>query len=192
MVLSPKQSEIVTRAVAWLRSLGGGDLASAGLGFGLTFVLGTLALTAFGRPAPPAAEQPVAFNHRIHVEDLGLECSDCHPYVETETFSGVPDAETCMLCHEEAQGEGPEEQKLLALLSEGRPLEWQPLFRQPSHVFYSHRRHAAVADLECETCHGAIGTSERPPGRVHLLTMDECIDCHQREGVAEDCTSCHR
>lgn len=179
----------LARAFAWARP---GRLAAAAIAFPIFFVLSTALLTVFGTRPQPKAEQPVQFNHRLHVEDLGLECTDCHPYYEDETFSGLPSADACAFCHEEAQGENPEEAKLLRLLADERPLDWQPLFRQPSHVFYSHRRHVAVAELECEACHGPIATSEAPPRRVDKLDMDGCIDCHEQQGVANDCTSCHR
>lgn len=177
-------------AFAWARP---GRLAAAAVGFPIFFVLSTALLTVFGsRPFQPRTEQPVEFNHRLHVEDLGLGCTDCHAYYQEETFSGLPAADACSFCHEEAQGEDPEEAKLARLLAEGRPLEWQPLFRQPSHVFYSHRRHVAVAGLECAACHGSIAASESPPRTVETLDMDGCIACHEQQGVDDDCTSCHR
>lgn len=180
----------LARAFAWARP---GRLAAAAIGFPIFFVLSTALLTVFGsRPFRPTAEQPVEFNHRLHVEDLGLDCTDCHPYYEDETFSGLPAADSCSFCHEEAQGEDPEEAKLVRLLAEERPLEWRPLFRQPSHVFYSHRRHIKLAELECETCHGSIAASEAPPQRVDTLDMDGCIGCHEQQSVDNDCTSCHR
>ncbi len=142
----------------------------------------------------PSAEtrQPIAFNHRVHVQDNGMECSECHDSYEKETFSGLPGADLCSFCHAEAQGESVEELKLVAMLEEGKPLEWKRLFRQPSHVFYSHRRHVAVAGLECETCHGSFAETARPPARVERLEMDDCLDCHRRQGASEDCTACHR
>lgn len=183
----PKQ---LARAFAWARP---GRLAAASLGFPIFFVLTTGLLTAFGaRPFQTLADQPVEFNHRLHVEDLGMECTDCHPHYEEQTFSGMPDRETCAFCHEEAQTESPEEAKLVRLLADGQPLEWRSLFRQPTHVFYSHRRHVKVAEMECTACHGAIAETEAPPRRVELLDMDGCMECHDQQGVANDCTSCHR
>jgi hypothetical protein len=143
--------------------------------------------------SPRATEQPLVFNHRKHVVDNEMECSDCHEFYETEAFSGMPDAETCSFCHlDELQGESAEEGRLAALLAEGESLDWGRLFRQPPHVFYSHRRHAAVAQIECEVCHGSIGQSETPPKRVERLIMDDCLTCHEEEGASTECTSCHR
>ncbi len=156
------------------------------LGGATTMTLGNAPL--FSKPV----EQPIAFNHRKHVSENELACSTCHTSYEKEAFSGLPDAEACAVCHAEAQGTSGEERKLVGILQSGRPLEWKPLFRQPAHVFYSHRRHVVTAGIECKVCHGAIGESVKPPARVKLLRMDDCLACHQRTGASTACTSCHR
>lgn len=163
-------------------------MGAGALGFVVLFVLTGVAVTL----SPPGNKQPIAFNHRKHVEENGMECSECHEFYEKETFSGLPGAETCSFCHQEPLGESAEEQKLVKLLEEEAPLEWTSLFRQPPHVFYSHRRHVVVAQMECADCHGAIEESSAPPERVKQLTMDECVDCHQKEGARADCNTCHR
>ena len=118
------------------------------------FVTGAVSIfRAAGSSAP--ATQPIAFNHRKHVKDLDLACSSCHQFYETETFSGLPDAEVCSTCHAEQQGKSKEEEKLVKLLKAGAPLQWASLFRQPAHVFYSHRRHVVAAKIECAVCHGS-------------------------------------
>ena len=75
---------------------------------------------------------------------------------------------------------------------DNRPVVWHSLFRQPPHIFYSHRRHVVTARLKCERCHGDIADSVSPPVRVVRLTMNDCIGCHESRGVATDCTTCHR
>jgi len=45
-------------------------------------------------------EQPVPFSHRIHVDQLGLDCRYCHSYVEKSKHSNVPATQTCMGCHQ--------------------------------------------------------------------------------------------
>ena len=94
----------------------------------LTF-LGLLAAGAVGAPAVFALfgsrapiSQPVAFNHRLHVEDNGLACVDCHIYVETQTFAGLPRVEQCMECHEEDQSGSSEEEKIRQAAADGREL----------------------------------------------------------------------
>jgi hypothetical protein len=143
-----------------------------------------------GGPTP--IQQPVEFSHRRHVEVVELSCETCHESVRTETFPGLPAADTCAFCHGEPQGESASERVLAQLLADGQPIAWQPLFRQPPHVFFSHRRHVVAAELECSVCHGTFAASERPPTRVRRLTMKDCLGCHERSNVEKRCTSCHR
>lgn len=167
---------------------------SAALGLLLAFLLTTAAATVgtLGGARRRPVSQPIAFNHKKHVEENGLDCATCHPFYETETFSGLPDEEVCSTCHLEPLGDSEEERRLTQILQAGGPLEWRSLFRQPAHVFYSHRTHVVDAGLECGACHGAIGASEAPPRRPDPLRMEECVACHRRAGASTACTACHR
>ena len=162
------------------------------LPFALGFIIFSLLSGAAAFYIPPGKEQPIVFNHQKHVQENEMECSECHEYYERETFSGVPTVDTCSFCHSEALGESAEERRLVKLIEEGGSLDWEPLFQQPPHVFYSHRRHTTVAQIDCAVCHGSIGDSTVPPARVTQLTMEDCIDCHEKEQAAADCTTCHR
>jgi hypothetical protein len=169
----------------------------AAAGFAASFLLVCAATIAFGLTGGPAflrtaVRQPISFNHKKHVKDLDLGCTTCHLTVEKEAFSGLPTAEVCAFCHAEPQGKSAEEAKLVALLKAGTPLEWNRLFRQPAHVFYSHRRHVVVAKIQCAVCHGSIALTTSPPGRVRRLRMNDCLGCHRKSGVSTDCTACHR
>lgn len=142
--------------------------------------------------AADIVQQPIAFNHQVHVEGQGMECALCHPGCATDIASGLPAASACALCHSEPQGESAEERRLVALLEAKTPLVWQSLFGQPAHVFFSHRRHTSVANIQCVTCHGSIGQSTAPPSTRNPLAMDQCIACHEERGASTDCSACHR
>lgn len=165
---------------------------AAAAGFVLFLVAVSAVVAMRPHRASGSVRQPISFSHRSHVEDNALACSTCHQFYEKEAFSGLPSAEDCAVCHLEAQGKSAEELKLVRLLKAGAPLDWRPLFQQPSHVYYSHRRHVIAGKLDCGVCHGAIAKSTEPPLRVQNLGMQDCIDCHRRQGVSEDCTTCHR
>lgn len=144
------------------------------------------------RPAGTVT-QPFAFNHQKHVEGLGLECSTCHEYYGTREHSGLPTLVTCLGCHEGGPVGSPEEKQLLDLAERAPDARFRKLFKLPDHVYYSHRRHVAVAGLTCETCHGDVASTTVPPPRPLVrITMDTCVTCHAEQDVRTDCTPCHR
>lgn len=141
----------------------------------------------------PSVAQPIAFNHRKHTEDLGLACEFCHAYVTRSARAGLPGRELCSACHVVEQGESPEAAKLTRLIQQGDSLVFNKLFRLPAHVYYSHRRHVGIAGIKCETCHGLIQATERPPGRPLVkVDMDFCLGCHRSRSQSSDCVACHR
>ncbi|MEW6488009.1 MAG: cytochrome c3 family protein [Thermodesulfobacteriota bacterium] len=139
-----------------------------------------------------AVTQPIAFNHRLHVEGNGLECVECHVYVLTQTFAGLPSLERCLECHETAVTDSAEEEKIRELAARGETLVWKRLYEVPDHVYSSHRRHVVAGGIDCAECHGPVAATTRPPARpLRALTMDFCMDCHRRRGASNDCLACH-
>ena len=138
-----------------------------------------------------AVEQPIAFNHRVHVESL--ECETCHEFVRTSAHSGLPGLSVCLMCHEEAVTEAAKDEKVRELAAAGEEQVFRKLFQLADNVFYTHRRHAGMAGIECATCHGEIDQTEVPPPVPLIrITMDFCLECHEKQGVSDDCTRCHR
>lgn len=181
------------RGGRWKQYQDSGRIDKRYLGIALVFVI----LVAVGGPVVASREsailQPVAFNHKKHTQELGLTCEFCHKYVRTAAHSGLPDVETCSICHRVPQGTSAEAAKVTELIAEGNPLRFNKLFRMPSHVFYTHRRHVGIAELECQVCHGAIDETESPPDRPLMrITMEFCMDCHREQGETLDCNACHR
>ncbi len=44
-------------------------------------------------------EQPIAYSHRLHAGELGIDCRFCHSGVEESRTAGIPSANVCMDCH---------------------------------------------------------------------------------------------
>lgn len=140
-----------------------------------------------------SAKQPIAFKHNVHVEENGMECTDCHAYAVTGVRATIPNIEVCTSCHEEALTESAEEARVVAHIHDGVPIPWQRVFWIPEHVYFSHRMHAGVAEIECVSCHGDVGAQTRPLTKPLVnLDMAACINCHAKRGVTEDCVACHR
>lgn len=138
-------------------------------------------------------DQPIKYNHSKHVEEIGLECIQCHQHYETDSAAGLPVLEDCTECHSELLGESEEEKKLLQFVDENLEVPWNRVFQLPRHVFFSHRRHIVLGQLECNICHGDMEKLTEPPQKSdNEVTMDFCIECHEDTGVSIDCMNCHR
>lgn len=158
-------------------------------GFGVFVFLGSLFFTQ--HPARPG-RQPIAFNHSKHLAS-GMSCTDCHTGAQSQERATLPALSACLTCHSTALTESAEEQKIRTLSAAGKELAWNPLTRVPTHVYFSHRRHAQLAKLECATCHGAMEKLTAPPQKLFRpLNMDDCIGCHEQKRLKTDCNDCHR
>lgn len=140
--------------------------------------------------------QPLPFNHQIHAKNE-VGCDVCHEHVSDRASAGLPRVATCMACHESNITENLMAQPWIDLVRKnaaaGTEIAWVRLFQLPHHVYFSHRRHTAIAKLECPTCHGDMGQRFTPPPEaVQTLDMEGCMDCHEKNGVHHDCAWCHR
>ena len=137
-------------------------------------------------------EQPVAYNHKKHI-DLGLECAACHTGIlEGRARAGIPNLETCLPCHTQ-DDTNPKTKIIQTYASEKKPIPWKRVYRVPGHVYFSHRRHVAIARLDCAVCHGDMIKKETPVSiQAVPIQMGRCIDCHGRMKVSNDCLVCHR
>lgn len=137
--------------------------------------------------------QPIKFNHKIHIEQAELECTDCHIYVETNARASIPNIEICSNCHsDEPITDSPEEVKLLNYISKNKRIPWVQIYSVPNHVYFSHRRHVKIGGMECKTCHGNIHELEKPVSVQFMkISMNNCIDCHRDKDVVRDCIRCH-
>ncbi|MGH2356040.1 MAG: cytochrome c3 family protein [Chloroflexota bacterium] len=143
-------------------------------------------------------EQPIAFSHRIHVQQAGLDCAFCHRTAADSSTAGYPDVEQCMFCHQVVgPGEaGPtnragqqEIQKVREAWIEQRPVEWVRVHRMPDHTHFVHDAHIR-AGVSCAVCHGNVGSMTQAV-KVRPLNMSDCVNCHQQTGAPTDCATCH-
>lgn len=137
--------------------------------------------------------QPVKFSHNRHVSENEMDCTDCHRYVDTNRKATLPGKKICLECHSEAIGESPEEQKLVTILNSDQELNWQRIYVLPKHVYFSHFRHVTLGKIACQSCHGKMEELTSPPTRpaVDIINMDNCMDCHEKNQVSNDCLACH-
>lgn len=153
-------------------------------------VFWAISLAACERAAERA--QPIQFSHKAHTEK-GLPCTLCHETVEKATYASLPRIETCMMCHQGPITESPEEEKIRQYAENGTEIPWQQVNRLASHVYFSHRRHVILGNLDCAACHGNVKESSVPVTRPAVVfDMQACVDCHTKRQASLDCDDCHR
>lgn len=66
---------------------------------GLAAIASSLEVHLPGNHRGYAPEQPVAFSHRLHAGELGVDCLYCHYAARRSRTAGIPPAGLCMNCH---------------------------------------------------------------------------------------------
>lgn len=216
---SPPETALIAKA----------DDGGAGGPIILFFILGLAASMIVGWIVFPKVlysqkKQPIEFNHALHNELVEDGCESCHFFREDGSYHGVPKLDQCIECHEEVNGEDPEEARFVnEFVANNREVPWLIYSRQPQNVFFSHVAHVKMGEMDCVTCHGHIGESESLPiykqNRISgysidiwgrnisgikrnswdRMKMDDCAECHRREGVNQNsvqtlrggCFVCH-
>lgn len=124
-----------------------------------------------------APEQPIPYSHKLHADELGIDCRYCHSNVERSQEAQVPPTETCMGCHAVVKKESPKLAPLRDSWSTGNPVPWIRVHKLPDHVYFDHSAHL-TAGVGCSSCHGRIDKMEV----VRLdkpIAMGWCLECHR-------------
>ena len=166
--LFPPRSNRVARGV-----LGGGLLLVLLVPIALMIWVRTPAVTGAGT----SATQPIPFDHRIHVNDLRIDCRYCHTTVERAASAGLPSTETCLPCHSTLWQQSSLFAPVRRSLATNRPIPWRRVNGLPDFVFFNHAIHLE-GGVACETCHGRVDRMANVR-QAAPLTMSWCIDCHR-------------
>lgn len=163
---------------------------------------------------PEQADEPsvAAMMHQFHLEDLGMECTECHRRQESAlpgqelVFSVRPNHAVCEDCHDEVtepkKPEGPicqichaRGETKMGIFPSGENTLTR--FSHVTHVDPKGRRNAQGLRLDCALCHVADATKRTPPMPGHT----QCSACHANaataepiiaaEGGSEACATCH-
>ncbi len=141
----------------------------------------------------PKVVQPIQFNHQYHIDEIELECYDCHLQVETQRRASIPNIYQCAECHEDMDTDIEEAQKVVDHISEGKKIPWIQVHRVTDHAYFSHQRHVTLGEIDCSTCHGNVAERTEPFTEPYVeITMDWCKSCHKGNLVTQDCNACHR
>ncbi len=163
------------------------------LPFQVVICLGALAtgvVAAFWYYATPKAQrvgyqpnQPIPYDHQLHVEQLGLDCRYCHSFVEHSGHANVPTANTCWNCHKAVKTDSPKLEPLRRAVDtnyenyDGQPIKWVRVHKSPDYVYFNHSAHVNRG-ISCQSCHGDVNKME-VVYQAESHSMGWCLDCHR-------------
>ena len=119
----------------------------------------------------------VAYSHRLHAGQLGIDCRYCHANIERAAHAMIPATQTCMGCHSIVKPESARLAPVRASWTSGAPIEWVKVHKLPQHSYFDHSAHLS-AGVGCATCHGRIDKMDV----VRLdkpVSMGWCLECHR-------------
>ena len=124
-----------------------------------------------------APEQPVHYSHKLHADELGIDCRYCHANVERSQEAMVPPTETCMGCHAVVKKDSPALARAARQLVDRQAGAVDPR-AQAARPRVLRSQRAPAAGVGCSSCHGRIDQMEV----VRLdkpLAMGWCLECHR-------------
>jgi len=137
--------------------------------------------------------QPIQYNHALHVGELSIGCLDCHTTAETGIRASIPNIDLCGACHVDTEAENPRSRAVSQYSEKGERIPWQQVHVIPDYVYFSHRRHVKLGEVQCESCHGAVSQMQAPFLKPFVsMNMAWCLGCHEQRGISGDCYLCHR
>ena len=147
----------------------------------------TVAFTYYATPKAQVVgyqpSQPIAFSHKIHVDQVGMDCRYCHSFVDVAGHSNLPTGNTCWNCHQHVQRESPKLAPLRKSMDpafagyDGKPIEWVRIHKSPDFVKFNHSAHVNRG-ISCVSCHGRIDQME-VVFQDQNQSMGWCLDCHR-------------
>ncbi len=139
--------------------------------------------------APQCRQDPtgIIFNHKFHLEEVGLECADCHATGDDgEPSTAIMD--TCMQCHE-IDPVNPTSDCMVCHTHQ--KMHRTPV--QPQSFAETKFAHSTHVDLEipCSRCHTGIEQNESITPAIYI-DMASCMECHKLGGEEMiSCEYCH-
>ncbi len=148
--------------------------------FGLVGIAALLSISTLfaGKDAPRIDNSKlIKFSHSKHINDVGVDCADCHTAVTTSdsvTDYLLPTMETCYSCHDQSTT------KCEFCHTSSDTTTYRKLVQPSSPVYFSHKQHTGTLKLKCETCHKGldkVAYSAEAPNHG-LPKMEQCVVCH--------------
>ncbi len=166
---------------------------------------------AFGPKKPIVWDTPVkvVFEHRIHTEDAGLECSSCHDELFAMqrgtamrtgniSMASLAEGEYCGMCHDGDTAFATDTNCSSCHIPPKDQIVWS---KPVKAVVFNHQMHTDDYGLECDSCHNDAfamkrGTAENSPFFTMKSLYDGlfCGKCHDGDTAFASntlCNNCH-
>ena len=143
-------------------------------------------------------EQPIAFSHKIHAGDNGIDCNYCHSSARHSKSAGIPSVNVCMNCHAYiSSGTNTGETEIEKIYDaigydvetrsyihgyRQKPIKWVRIHNLSDLTYFNHSQHVTVGKVKCQECHGPIEEMDVVK-QQNDLTMGWCINCHKETEV---------
>lgn len=134
--------------------------------------------------ATEGPEQPIPFNHRFHVREIGMQCAYCHDGVQVSPMAPIPSVQLCMGCHRIVGSQLEAIQDLRGYWERDEPVPWERIHKVPDFAHFPHDAHLRN-EIACSECHGPVEDMDRVY-QVESLKMGWCLQCHMGDGEDTD------
>lgn len=121
-------------------------------------------------------EQPIAFSHKTHAGNLGMDCRYCHNQVEMAPSANIPPTQTCMNCHTLILTDSEKLLPVRESWANKEPIHWIRVHKIPEYAYFDHAAHLR-AGVGCISCHGNIRNMPEVT-QDQRLSMGWCLECH--------------
>jgi len=122
-------------------------------------------------------DQPVAYSHKLHAGELGIDCRYCHNTVDRGAKAAIPPTQTCMNCHDKIWTDRATLEPVRQSMETGEPIHWNRVHDLPDYAFFNHSAHV-TRGVGCVECHGRVDQMD-VVRQVEPLSMGWCLDCHR-------------
>lgn len=130
----------------------------------------------------------IKFSHRLHVQDAGMGCLDCHEAASTSASARdnlMPKKANCESCHAEQL-----ESSCTTCHFSDDPSDYRAFVGPDRDLLFGHELHVARQKMECITCHAGVEQAENDLSQ-HLPPMETCYTCHNDVAASNQCERCH-
>lgn len=129
----------------------------------------------------------IKFDHKIHNNEAGISCMDCHNSAANSMKSGDnlnPKKEFCATCHD------VKDEKTCNLCHYDGV--YKKLKVNKTEVIFSHKQHIDTEKKLCADCHAGLDkvkfSKESSSG---FPNMETCYSCHNTQKATNNCENCH-